>query len=36
MWKQNTVKASSWLIKADPSFDQMLAKYVNRKAAPRD
>jgi hypothetical protein len=30
------VKAPSWLIKASHTFDQLLAKYVNKKVVPHD
>jgi hypothetical protein len=30
MWKQNKVKTPGRLIKASPSFDQLLSKYVNK------
>jgi hypothetical protein len=34
-WKMNTLKASGRLVKADPTFDQLLSKYV-QKAGPMD
>lgn len=35
-WKQNTYKASGHLISTEPTFNWLLSKYVNKKAAPRD
>jgi hypothetical protein len=31
-WKTNTFKASSRLVKSGPIFDQLLSKYMNKKA----
>lgn len=36
MWKQNTAKATGWLIKANPPFGQLLSKYVNKKVGRHD
>lgn len=36
MCKQNKVKAPGRLIKASPTFDQLLSKYVNKKVHPCD
>jgi hypothetical protein len=35
-WKTNTFKAASRLVKTGPTFDQLLSKYVKKKAGPRD
>jgi hypothetical protein len=35
-WKTNTFKAAGRLIKAGPTFDQLLSKYVKKKADPSD
>jgi hypothetical protein len=32
--KTNTFKAAGWLVISDPTFDQLLSKYVKKKAAP--
>lgn len=36
MWNQNTVKASGRLIEVGPTFDPLLAKYVNKKVVSHD
>jgi hypothetical protein len=36
MWKTNTFKAASQLVKSSPTFDQLLFKYVKKKADPSD
>jgi hypothetical protein len=36
MWKTNTFKASGRLVKVSPTFDQLLSKYVKKKAGPSD
>jgi hypothetical protein len=36
MRKQNTAKAPSQLIKVNPTFDQLLSKYVNKKVDRHD
>jgi hypothetical protein len=33
-WKTNTFKAAGRLVKPDPTFDQLLSKYVKKKAGP--
>jgi hypothetical protein len=35
-WKTNTFKAAGRLVKSDPTFDQLLSKYVKKKADPSD
>jgi hypothetical protein len=35
-WKTNTFKAASRLVKSGPTFDQLLSKYVKKKASPSD
>jgi hypothetical protein len=35
-WKTNTFKAAGWLVKIGPTFDQLLSKYVKKKADPSD
>jgi hypothetical protein len=35
-WKTNTFKAASRLVKPDPTFNQLLSKYVKKKAGPSD
>jgi hypothetical protein len=35
-WKTNTFKAVGRLIKPGPTFDQLLSKYVKKKAIPSD
>jgi hypothetical protein len=35
-WKTNTFKAAGWLVKSDPTFDQLLSKYVKKKADHSD
>jgi hypothetical protein len=35
-WKTNTFKAAGRLIKPCPTFDQLLSKYVKKKAGPSD
>jgi hypothetical protein len=35
-WKTNTFKAVGRLVKSGPTFDQLLSKYVKKKADPRD
>jgi type V secretory pathway adhesin AidA len=35
-WKTNTFKAAGRLIKSSPTFDQLLSKYVKKKAGPSD
>jgi hypothetical protein len=35
-WKTNTFKAAGRLVKIGPTFDQLLSKYVKKKAGPRD
>jgi hypothetical protein len=35
-WKTNTFKAAGRLVKTDPTFDQLLSKYVKKKAGPSD
>jgi hypothetical protein len=35
-WKTNTLKAASRLVKSSPTFDQLLSKYVKKKAGPSD
>jgi hypothetical protein len=35
-WKTNTFKAAGRLVKAGPTFDQLLSKYVKKKAGPSD
>jgi hypothetical protein len=35
-WKTNTSKAAGWLVKTDPTFDQLLSKYVKKKVGPSD
>jgi hypothetical protein len=34
MWKTNTFKAASRLVNFGPTFDQLLSKYVKKKAGP--
>jgi hypothetical protein len=36
MWKTNTFRAAGRLVKPDPTFDQLLSKYVKKKAGPSD
>jgi hypothetical protein len=36
MWKTNTFKATGQLVKSSPTFDQLLSKYVKKKAGPSD
>jgi hypothetical protein len=36
MWKTNTFKAVGRLVKAGPTFDQLLSKYVKKKVGPSD
>jgi hypothetical protein len=33
-WKTNTFKTDGWLVKSSPTFDQLLSKYVKKKAGP--
>jgi hypothetical protein len=35
-WKTNTFRATGRLVKSSPTFDQLLSKYVKRKAGPSD
>jgi hypothetical protein len=35
-WKTNTFKAAGQLVKSNPTFDQLLSKYVKKKADPSD
>jgi type V secretory pathway adhesin AidA len=35
-WKTNTFKAAGRLVKSDPTFNQLLSKYVKKKADPSD
>jgi hypothetical protein len=35
-WKTNTFKAAGRLVKSGPTFDQLLSKYVKKKAGPSD
>jgi hypothetical protein len=35
-WKTNTFKATGRLLKSSPTFDQLLSKYVNKKAGPNN
>jgi hypothetical protein len=35
-WKTNTFKATGQLVKTSPTFDQLLSKYVKKKANPSD
>jgi hypothetical protein len=35
-WKTNTFKVAGRLVKTGPTFDQLLSKYVKKKAGPRD
>jgi hypothetical protein len=35
-WKTNTFKAAEQLVKSGPTFDQLLSKYVKKKAGPSD
>jgi hypothetical protein len=35
-WKTNTFKAAGRLVKTGPTFDQLLSKYVKKKAGPSD
>jgi hypothetical protein len=35
-WKTNTFKAAGQLVKISPTFDQLLSKYVKKKASPSD
>jgi hypothetical protein len=35
-WKTNTFKTAGRLVKTGPTFDQLLSKYVKKKAGPRD
>jgi hypothetical protein len=35
-WKTNTFKAAGQLVKTSPTFDQLLSKYVKKKADPSD
>jgi hypothetical protein len=35
-WKINTFKAAGRLVKSGPTFDQLLSKYVKKKAGPSD
>jgi hypothetical protein len=36
MWKTNTVKVAGRLVRSSPTFDQLLSKYVKKKADPSD
>jgi hypothetical protein len=36
MWKTNTFKAVGRLVKSGLTFDQLLSKYVKKKADPSD
>jgi hypothetical protein len=36
MWKTNTFKTTGRLVKSSPTFDQLLSKYVKKKAGPSD
>jgi hypothetical protein len=36
MWKTNTFKVAGRLVKSYPTFDQLLSKYVKKKADPSD
>jgi hypothetical protein len=36
MWKTNTFKASDRLVKADPTFDKLLSKYVKKMPSPNN
>jgi hypothetical protein len=36
MWKTNTFKAAGRVVKSDLTFDQLLSKYVKKKAGPSD
>jgi hypothetical protein len=35
-WKTNTFKAAGRMVKSGPTFDQLLSKYVKKKAGPSD
>jgi hypothetical protein len=35
-WKTNMFKATGRLVKSSPTFDQLLSKYVKKKAGPSD
>jgi hypothetical protein len=35
-WKTNTFKTAGRLVKSGPTFDQLLSKYVKKKASPSD
>jgi hypothetical protein len=35
-WKTNTFKTAGWLVKSYPTFDQLLSKYVKKKAGHSD
>jgi hypothetical protein len=35
-WKTNTFKAAGRMVKPGPTFDQLLSKYVKKKASPSD
>jgi hypothetical protein len=35
-WKTNTFKAAGQLVKSSPTFNQLLSKYVKKKAGPSD
>jgi hypothetical protein len=35
-WKTNTFKAAGRLVKSGPTFDQLLSKYVKKKADSSD
>jgi hypothetical protein len=35
-WKTNTFKAAGRLVKSGPTFNQLLSKYVKKKAGPSD
>jgi hypothetical protein len=36
VWKQNTSKAFGQLISDDPTFDQLLSKYIDNKVVPHN
>jgi hypothetical protein len=36
MWKTNTLKVAGRVVKSGPTFDQLLSKYVKKKAGPSD
>jgi hypothetical protein len=35
-WKTDTLKSVGWLVRSGPTFDQLLSKYVKKKAVPSD